>query len=42
MRQIINKMDEETFKLFIDYHMSTCERYELLGASSHLLDIIEK
>ena len=42
MRQVLNKMDEETFKVFIDYHLATCERYELLGASSHTLDILEK
>ena len=42
MRPILNKMDEETFKIFIEYHLSTCERIELLGASSHTLDILEK
>lgn len=42
MRQIINKMDEETFKVYIDYHLSTCERLDLIGASSHTLDILEK
>lgn len=42
MRQILNKMDEETFKIFLDYHLSTCERLDLIGASSHTLDILEK
>lgn len=42
IRQIINKMDDETFNAFIDFHQSTCERKELLGASSHLVDILEK
>lgn len=42
MRQYINKMDDETFKGFIDYHLSTCERKELLGASSHVVDILIK
>lgn len=42
LRPIINKMDEETFKLFIDYHLSTCERKDLIGASSHVLDIVRK
>jgi hypothetical protein len=26
----------------MDYHMKTCERKELLGASSHILDILKK
>ena len=42
MRQVLNAMDEETYKLFIQYHLSTCERFELLGASAHVLDILRK
>lgn len=42
MRSVINAMDDETFKLFIDYHFATCERHELLGASAHTLDILRK
>lgn len=42
IRPIINKMDEETFDLYIKYHLSICERKELLGASSHVLDILKK
>lgn len=42
IRKILNKMDEDTFRLFISYHLSICERYELLGASSHVLDILTK
>ena len=42
IRPIINKMDEKTFKTYINYHLSTCERIELLGASSHALDILQK
>lgn len=41
MRQTLNAMDEETFDLFISYQMSICERPELLGASSHTVDILE-
>lgn len=41
-RKIINQMDQETFDLFLDYHLKTCEREELLGASSHILDILKK
>ena len=42
IRPIINKMDDETFDIYIKYHLSICEREELLGASSHVLDILKK
>ena len=42
MRQTLNAMDDETYDLFIQYHLSTCERPELLGASAHTLDILRK
>jgi len=42
MRPVLNAMDEETFRLFVDYHLSTCERPELLGAGAHTLDILRK
>ena len=41
MRKELNAMDEETFNLFIKYQLSICERKELLGASSHLVDILK-
>ncbi len=40
MRTTLNAMDDETFELFIQYHLSTCERMDLIGASSHTLDIL--
>lgn len=42
IRPVINSMDDETFKIYLDYHLKNCERSELLGASSHVLDILEK
>ncbi len=42
MRPVVNAMDEETFDLYVKYHMSICERAELLGASSHVMDILVK
>ncbi len=42
LRPIINKMDEETFKIFLQYHLKTCNKKELLGSSSHVLDIVKK
>lgn len=42
MRSILNAMDDETYELFIQYHLSTCERLDLMGASAHTLDILRK
>lgn len=42
MRSYINNMDEETFNGFIEYHLKTCEAKELLGASSHVVDVLKK
>lgn len=40
MRPVLNSMDEETFELFVKYHLSVCERSDLIGAGSHTLDIL--
>jgi SAM-dependent methyltransferase len=42
MRQTLNAMDEETFSLFVKYHLSVCERQELVGAGAHTLDILSQ
>lgn len=42
LRVTLNSLSEEEYQLFIKYHLSTCERQDLLGASAHLLDIVEK
>lgn len=42
IRPVINKMDDNTFETYIKYHLSICERKEVLGASSHVLDILKK
>ena len=42
MRPVLNAMTPETFETFIQYHLSTCERPELLGAGAHTLDILKK
>ena len=41
IRNILNKMDEETFNIYINYHLSTCERKDLIGAGAHTLDILK-
>lgn len=40
MRRELNAMSEEMFAKFIEYHLSTCERSELLGAGAHTVDIL--
>ena len=42
IRPVLNALDEEEFRYFIEYHLSTCERADLLGASGHLVDILKK
>ena len=42
IKNIVNKMDDKEYELFIKYHLSTCERPELLGAGRHILDILKK
>lgn len=42
IRPFINKLNDEEFDKYLEYHFSTCERKDLLGASSHVLDILEK
>lgn len=40
MRPVLNAMDDETYGKFIEYHLSTCERPELIGAGAHTVDIL--
>lgn len=42
IRPYLNALDEEEFGLYVEYHLSTCERKDLLGASGHLVDILRK
>ena len=42
IRPTINKMSEEDFEIYKNYQLSICERPELLGASSHLMEILRK
>lgn len=42
MREAIDKMDQDTFELFLNYHFATCEREDLLGITSHAIDIFRK
>lgn len=42
IRDILNKMDKNTFNEFIKYHLNTCERKDMIGAAAHTLDILKK
>lgn len=42
IRQVLNSLSEEEFAKFIEYHISVCERPDLMGASAHTVDILKK
>ena len=42
MRRELNALDEESFSHFIEYQLAVCERGDLLGASSHTVDVLRK
>ena len=42
LREAIDNMDDETFKLYLKYHFAICERNDLLGITSHAVDIFKK
>lgn len=42
IREVIEAMDEDTFNLYLKYHLTTCEREDLVGVTSHALDIFRK
>lgn len=42
MRELIDGMDQETFDKWLEYHFAICERQDLIGASHHTLDILQK
>lgn len=42
IRPALNAMSAEDFAAFLCYQKATCERADLLGASSHVMDIVRK
>lgn len=42
MQELVDAMDQETFARWVEYHLLTCERQDLLGATNHSLDILQK
>ena len=42
MEAALADMDEETYQLFLRYHLTTCERADMVGISHHTIDIFRK
>lgn len=42
MKESVDKMDDETYDLYLRYHFKTCERQDLIGLSHHTLDVLRK
>lgn len=42
IRGQLEEMDEETYALFVKYHLAVCERVDMLGYSNHTLDVFRK
>ena len=42
IRRAVNALDERGFEEFVKYHLSICERADMLGAAAHVVDILRK
>ena len=42
LRSLLDGMDEKAFARWLEFHLATCERQDLVGASNHTLDILKK
>lgn len=38
----IDKMDDQIYEMYLKYHLAVCERRDMIGYSSHTLDIFRK
>ena len=41
LSDFIDEMDQDFFAKWMEYHLATCERQDLIGASNHTLDILK-
>lgn len=41
MRKTLNGLNPEQFDKFVEYHLKTCERPDLMGAGAHTIDILK-
>ncbi len=42
LQETIDGMDDDTFELYLKYHFAICEREDMVGFTSHSLDIFKK
>lgn len=42
MRDTVDAMDNETYELYVKYHLAICERRDMVGWSHHTLDVFRK
>ncbi|MBQ9149076.1 MAG: class I SAM-dependent methyltransferase [Oscillospiraceae bacterium] len=42
MRAAVDEMEDELFELYLRYHLTICERPDMVGATHHILDIFRK
>lgn len=42
MRETVDQMEDTVYKLYLKYHLATCERQDMVGCSHHTLDIFRK
>ena len=42
IQETIDEMDDREFDLFLQYHLATCERGDMVGLTAHSLDIFRK
>lgn len=42
LQETIDNMDDDTFNLYLKFHFAICERADMVGATSHSLDIFKK
>ena len=38
----VDEMDDQTFRLYMKYHLCICERKDMVGATAHMLDVFRK
>ncbi len=42
MREAVDAMDDDAFALYLKYHLAVCEREDMVGITSHAVDIFKK
>lgn len=42
LQDFVNNLSDEDFDIYLDYHLKSCTRKDLMGYSSHVLEILEK